>query len=164
MGTTPGGIDFPEQLSAFDPAGDMATLASDSDVGRIITVANVTHRNALAAALAPSADNPVYVHRTDAAAGQNLEVTTDGITWKPVQPAVQRGTTLCTPTAANTIIGVTVTFPVPFATTPTVLSTVSTTANAQAFAYVAGVTTTGFQILFRRDTVVATNVNWIAIA
>lgn len=55
----------------------------------IVYVGNTTARAAAATALGASATNPVYTHRADAAAGRELEVTTDGTAWQtiPATPA-----------------------------------------------------------------------------
>lgn len=52
--------------------------------GGFVLVRNTAERAALAAAWAPTAENPLRVHRTDAGAGRELEYTTDGTTWHAV--------------------------------------------------------------------------------
>lgn len=52
----------------------------------IYTVPNQAARATLAASVspAPSASNPLYVHRSNAASGAELEYTTDGAAWRTV--------------------------------------------------------------------------------
>ena len=87
MGTTPGGLPFPDGSDEFDPSGDMQAGFDAADVGRIIPVANTTDRTALASALSPSSSKPLYVHREDANAGARIEVTEDGSEWNIVPSA-----------------------------------------------------------------------------
>ncbi|WP_152203643.1 hypothetical protein [Georgenia thermotolerans] len=69
MAQTADGIYYPTQTDAFNPAGDMEAIAR-SVPGIIVPVANVTERNAYAAARAAegrpaSASDPIYVDRAD---------------------------------------------------------------------------------------------------
>lgn len=84
MGTTAGGLPYPDGGDTFDPSGDIQVGLTAADTGRIIPVANTTARAALAAAYSPSASKPLYVHRQDAAAGEEIERTIDGTTWLTV--------------------------------------------------------------------------------
>lgn len=49
--------------------------------GGIVVVRTVTERDALEAAVTPTTDAPLYVHRKNATSGLNLEYTMDGSTW-----------------------------------------------------------------------------------
>jgi hypothetical protein len=49
--------------------------------GAIVPVRDNTHRGVVATALAPTADNPLYVHNKAQAAGTELQRTIDGTTW-----------------------------------------------------------------------------------
>lgn len=59
--------------------------------GGIIPVRTTTERDALAAAVAPTTDYPLYVHRIDATAGLNLEVTRNGTDWEVLPTAGSAG-------------------------------------------------------------------------
>jgi len=65
---------------------------------RITRVANLTERNALTGA---SPSNPLYVHRSDAGFGRQLEVTTGGSVWFTVG-SIARARFL-TPTASGSL-------------------------------------------------------------
>jgi hypothetical protein len=80
-GLTAGGIVYPIGGDEFDPAGDMQEQAESIDPRLIYPVANLTERAALAAALAPTASRPLYVHRADAPARAKLERTENGTAW-----------------------------------------------------------------------------------
>jgi hypothetical protein len=88
----------------------------------IIQVDNTTARAALVDALTtagmgPSATNPLYVHRTDALSGRELERTTDGTTWWPIVSsqsgllALALGTVTFPAIAVGNSASVVVTFP-----------------------------------------------------
>lgn len=78
------GIAYPLGTDEFSPQADMKALA-DSLRGRaIVPVANTAERADKAAALSPSAANPLIVFRASATAGRELEYTTDGATWQVV--------------------------------------------------------------------------------
>ena len=87
MATTPTGVTVPAGTDVFDPDGDMRDLATSLEGRIIVPVPNTAARDALAAALAPSATEPLYVHRHDAPAGGRLEVTIDGLTWRSIWSA-----------------------------------------------------------------------------
>lgn len=62
-------------------------------VNDVIPIANTTARAQLvadltAAGFTPSQTKPLYVHRADAGTGQELEVTTDGTTWRTISAPV----------------------------------------------------------------------------
>jgi hypothetical protein len=84
MVLTPLGLNIPAQTDAFDTATDFADLAASFEGRVVVPVANVTARATLATAVAPSLSEPLYVHRADAPAGLELEVSTDGTTWRSV--------------------------------------------------------------------------------
>lgn len=84
MATTPTGLTVPAGTDAFDPDGDMRTLAGSLEGRIIVPVPNVTARDALSALVSPSASEPLYVHRQDATLGRQLERTTNGTTWTTV--------------------------------------------------------------------------------
>ena len=87
MPTTASGIYYPDSSTAFNPLetvfSTMASsieniLAADVQVHR---VANTTARNALVSQFPPTAANPLFVWRTDAPNGRELEYTKNGTTW-----------------------------------------------------------------------------------
>lgn len=80
MGTTPNGIWYPESGDSTRIWELMRQQAETID--KIVSVANVTERTALAAAFAPTPARPLYVHRRDAR--HRLEWTEDGENWTPV--------------------------------------------------------------------------------
>lgn len=64
----------------------------------VYTVANTAARTALVSDLVgkgigPTATNPLYVHRTDAVSGNQLEWSTNGSAWTPVAPNTVLGGT-----------------------------------------------------------------------
>lgn len=73
--TVPGGSDKPKRAAINDLS---------SSIRDIMYVANTTARATAATALSPSASDPLYVHRGDAPAGAQLEVTTDGTNFYPI--------------------------------------------------------------------------------
>lgn len=87
------GVMYLEDTDSISPLN--ATLntlqAATSDVisstTRIFPVANVTARDALVSKYPPTTARPLVVWRSDAAAGAQLEYTTNGTTWNPVVPA-----------------------------------------------------------------------------
>jgi|GEM_PF-1441672 len=86
MATNPRGHTVP---SAPETPSRAAIFGSLLTIGDIVRVANTTARSQLvadltAAGVGPSAARPLYVHRTDAATGRELEVTVDGSTWRAV--------------------------------------------------------------------------------
>ncbi|MFF2621308.1 hypothetical protein [Oerskovia jenensis] len=88
MATTPTGLDVPAGTDPFDPDGDLRALGA-SLAGRIIVpVPNKTAREALAAAVTPTASEPLYVHRTDGGPSGALERTIDGTTWTSLERRV----------------------------------------------------------------------------
>lgn len=88
MATTPTGLDVPAGTDLFDPDGDMRALGASLSSRIIVPVPNTTARNALAALLAPTPANPLYVDRADAPTGLHLEATRNGTTWETV-PALR---------------------------------------------------------------------------
>lgn len=77
MATNAIGVEVPAGTDVFDPQGDMVDLA-DSLEGRVILpVANSAARDALAAALSPSATEPLIVRYSSGL----IQSTTDGTTW-----------------------------------------------------------------------------------
>lgn len=81
MASTETGVHYPSGTDEFAPHIDDQEQAESLN-GRIIApVANVTDRNALAAALAPSASEPLFVKRADSA---GFEYTTNGTKWHAV--------------------------------------------------------------------------------
>lgn len=77
---------------------------------------------------------------------------------------VRTGITLCTPVAANTTVTVAVVFDEPLPTAPQVTVAPSSASNDQMEARALNVTTTGFDLAFRRSTTAAANVRWIAVS
>ena len=77
--TTWNGITVPAGTDLYNLAPDLKTLAESATV--IVPVASEVARDAVAAATTPSATNPLYVHRADAAVGSELEVSEDGTNW-----------------------------------------------------------------------------------
>lgn len=73
--TVPAATDAPKRA-------DLTALSLS--VRDVVYVATVTARAAAVTALGASAANPLYVHRGDAPAGRQLEVTTDGTTWRVI--------------------------------------------------------------------------------
>ena len=84
MGTTAGGLPYPDGSDEFDPSGDMHAGFDAADVGRIIPVANTTERGTVSTGYSPTTSKPLYVHRADASTRNRLEVTVDGSTFSPV--------------------------------------------------------------------------------
>lgn len=84
MATTPEGIEYPVGSDPFDPAGDLAAQAASFESHVIVPVPSVSARGALATTVAPTAANPLFVHRQDAAAGRELEWTPDGTAWRTI--------------------------------------------------------------------------------
>jgi hypothetical protein len=100
MASTASGVTIP----GTDPSSTPATPIQDhwNNLGKslngriVVPVASTTARAALVAALAaegftPSAANPLYDHRSDATAGNELEVTTDGATWRTIPTLADTG-------------------------------------------------------------------------
>lgn len=81
MATTPTGLTVPAGTDAFDPDGDMRTLAGSLEGRIIVPVPNVTARDALAAALSPSPAEPLIVRRIDTGI---IEECTGLPTWRPI--------------------------------------------------------------------------------
>lgn len=81
------GLTVPAATDPFDPQGDMVKLADSLAGNVVVPVANVTERDALVATLAPSVNNPLYVHRADAPASARLEYTDNGTTWHLANPS-----------------------------------------------------------------------------
>lgn len=78
--TVPGPLETPRRAALTDLS---------LSIRDIVYVANATARAQLVTDLTtaghgPSTSNPLYVHRGDAASGRELEVTTDGTTWRAV--------------------------------------------------------------------------------
>ena len=87
--------------AAGDAPSRAALLSLGLTVRDPIPVANTTTRAALIVSLAaatpavvPSTSNPVYVNRADAAVGAELEVTTDGTTWRTIYSDTTTWTTI----------------------------------------------------------------------
>jgi hypothetical protein len=85
----------------------------------IIQVDNTTARGALVNALTtagigPTATNPLYVHRSDAPVGRELERTTDGTNWKTLPAGGVLATAAGSVTAPNQAVGNTSNFSVTF--------------------------------------------------
>ncbi|ROR95987.1 hypothetical protein EDD28_0557 [Salana multivorans] len=74
----------PLDSDTFDPSGDMRKLASSIGGSSIVPVANTVGRDALVAGLGwtPTPTRPLYVHRANAATGWEIELTTNGTTWR----------------------------------------------------------------------------------
>lgn len=90
MTLTNTGLDVPTGTDAFDPDGDMRVLGLSLNPRIVVPVPNVTARNALAAALAPTPAAPLYVHRADAPVTNRLEYN-EGAGWRPAAPYAGRG-------------------------------------------------------------------------
>lgn len=118
MATNGIGAQYPTGSDEFAPHLDIEGLA-DSLVGRVVVpVANATAAGAVAAAVAPSASNPLYVHRADAKAGSRLEVTEDGTTWRAVGSAMWASEQTAPNVAGGATTNVTFNFPAGLFTTP----------------------------------------------
>ena len=76
---------------------------------------------------------------------------------------VRQGRTNCAPTGSPPFVTVAVTFDSPMPSVPKVHLTPFTAANADMQATASNVTSSGFDLNFRRDTATATNVDWTAI-
>lgn len=81
-----------------------ALTDGSSDVVVIHPVANTTERDALAASYAPSASNPLYVDRQDAATGLKLERTENGSSWAAVGSPTDSGWVTLTLDASTTVV------------------------------------------------------------
>lgn len=89
MPYTPNNIYYPDDSGPFQPAADMAQMASSIDLriadqNEIRSVANTTERNALVNAVGLpniTTNQPLMVWRADAPVGTQLEYTTNGTTW-----------------------------------------------------------------------------------
>ena len=66
-----------------DPVSRAAIMKEISEHSQIVSVASVADRNALASLLSPTMAEPVWVYRQDT---QNIEVSTNGTTWKVYRP------------------------------------------------------------------------------
>ena len=93
MATTASGVTIPgasPTTTAATPIQDHWNNLGKSLNGRVVVpVVSVTARAALVSALTAegytiSASNPLYTHRADAGLGYELEVTTNGTTWRTV--------------------------------------------------------------------------------
>lgn len=142
MATNGIGAQYPTGADEFAPHLDIEGLA-DSLVGRVVVpVANSTAAAAVAAAVSPSASNPLYVHRADAPAGMRTEVTEDGSTWRPVGMTSWVGEAAVPTIAAGSSANVNVPFPAGyFSIAPIVL--VSIRGSSQAIATNGSPTTSG---------------------
>jgi hypothetical protein len=87
MPTTARGIYYPDTSTNITPLETvLATMATSVDTylsanATIHTIANTAARAALVSAYSPTVSNPLFAWRQDAAAGNNLEYTTNGTTW-----------------------------------------------------------------------------------
>lgn len=156
-----------------DVVGDLAALSAS--VRDIIQVDNTTARAAVidaltTAGIGPTATNPVYVHRSDAAPGRELEVTTDGTTWRTLSTngalAVASGEVVISPSGANIPTSTAVTFPAGrFTVAPAVQVTANTTVPGTSVTGVgySGVTATGFTVWCTRTNTSPTNLGWLAM-
>jgi len=142
----------------------------------IYKVANTTERGALASALSPSTNNPLFVWRVDAPSYRKLEYTTDNVTWgyllssrDPLVTMTQRGfADISVAGLAPQTAGVSqaVTFPEPFPGTPTVVAQL-TGSNWGASVSIWGTNSTGFSMTPRNNQTAASfsgslRFNWIA--
>lgn len=88
--TDANGIIFLEETDAISPfhtlinALQQGTSDAISAGVRIVKVANTTERAAAVSANTPSTSSPVFVWRTDAGEGRQLEYTVNGTTWYTV--------------------------------------------------------------------------------
>ena len=76
---------------------------------------------------------------------------------------IQTGSVTATPSGANVVTSVNVNFPVAFSKAPIVNATLYTTSDNLAWCSVAGVTSTGFTLYFRRSNTSSSNFTWVAI-
>lgn len=102
------GIEVPAGGDEFDPQGDMVAMGASFGGRIVVPVANTTARAALAATLSPTPAVPLYVHRADAEPGQELEVTTDGTTWRSITAGrafaiLERNTDVATASGATVV-------------------------------------------------------------
>lgn len=166
------GHTIPTGTDAPDAPGALADLSLS--IRDVIQVDNTTARGAVVSALTaagqgPSATNPVYVHRTDAPPGRELEVSKDGTTWTTIAAggsvAMTGSEVVITPSAANVPTSVNVTFPAGlFAVAPLVQVTANTSVPGTSVTGVGytNVTTSGCTIWCTRSNTNATNVGWLA--
>lgn len=100
MATTAEGLVVPSGSDAFDPQGDIVALATSVQSRMVIPVANSAARSALVSAISwtPSSTQPLIVWRADATSGRELEVTTNGSSWRVLNNA---DTGWLIPTLAN---------------------------------------------------------------
>lgn len=162
MPTTSQGIYYPDAATNAAPLHTvLATMASSinailgGDV-QIHKVANTTQRAAAYATHGASAANPLFVWRTDAPNGRELEYTKNGSTWYYVKTSedtmtsmVQRGTASApsggiAPHAAGS--GITVTFPVAFPGPPTVVVGLARATGYFLGGRESGISATGFTL------------------
>ena len=101
MASTASGVTIPgadPTLAPADPIEDLWNDLGKSLNGKLVVpVASITARAALVIDLvlegySPSTAHPIYTTRADATPGCELEVTTDGTTWKPIgRPMIGTG-------------------------------------------------------------------------
>lgn len=133
-----------------DVVGDMGALSAS--IRDIIQVDNTTARQAVidaltAAGIGPTATNPVYFDRTDAAGGRQLERTIDGTTFETfyTSAAGARAEADGEVTATTIAAGGTASFPVTFpAGRFSVAPRVTVSSDSSRLSYAAvSITTTG---------------------
>lgn len=157
---------------SVDPTAWIGDLSAS--IRDIIQVDNTTARAAVidaltAAGIGPSATNPVYVHRTDAPPGRELEVTTDGSAWGAIPSsaagvvAMASGSVAASVLAAGASGNYPVTFPAGrFSSPPLVF--VSSDSSRLSYAAVS-ITTAGCTVQasnWTAATASPTTVRWLA--
>ena len=95
------------------------------------------------------------------AADVNQEYRYNGTVWMRAIP-IQSGSLSVTPTAANTVTSVVVTFPIPFETIPQVVLTPYTTVPNVVTCGVSSISVTGFTLYMTRTTTTSTLFGWMA--
>lgn len=168
------GVHYPLGTDEFAPHLDIEQTA-DSLQGRVVVpVANTTERASVASALSPSASEPLYVWRTDARDGFQLEVSTNGTTWATAnrtsrdgaQDLMQSGSYVGT-TASNGTLNLTFNTPFTVATKTVTVAPGATSGGLASVACTGVPTLTGVQLVCYNPTGVLLNgqtvrINWIA--
>jgi hypothetical protein len=155
-----------------DPVDLVAVVGGlSASIRDVIQVDNTTARAALVDALTtagigPTTQNPLYVHRSDATPGRELETTKDGTNWYsiPTGRTFQSGVATLAGDATNQR-SVAVPFPVAFATTPLVMLqglTGQTLSSTTWNVWPSNETPTGFSLNGVRNNTTTMSVRWLA--
>lgn len=175
---TPEGYRLPAGTDNYALTNDLRLMMESANT--IVPVANITARVNLVAALttagrAPTATDPLYVHRADAPLGFELEITKNGSSWQPVNSISRTANQFMQGTSQvitlNSAGAGTVVFPVTY---PDSVSSVVLTVAEDSGAMTANLVnfnptqTTGFNFRVRGSGgvqlgAVPIRLNWIAI-